>query len=451
MSLCPSTRYQNRRVQKCLLIILAVICSPVGSSSATTEVSTEHPVAAVDLDMLFLDMFSLLGRDMLYSAPYDLTLLQLAKRCLQTHYRLTNDWELRRWHEVDCLDTGADPRTDEERSLAHQWCIAWDSSPEAWLAEVELRLKILRAQDANEKEQLALQAKAVGTGVEGHGRLIFGGGWRRDTTRAQPPREIPPELLDRFTMNNSAKIYPKYRDDSHAGVYLSFGSRDIVAMERLVRLRLSSVSYPDIDVLLYRLLDAPLIDTQRDRYVWVRDKFKNAVVGVLGSTQPWYEAMAIAAGAASVCTIEYNQVSFQHPRMRSVTPAQYWAQGETRETFEIILSLSSFEHDGLGRYGDPIDPDGDLRAMRECAQMLQPEGLLLLAVPIAADAIAWNQHRIYGRRRLRLLLQGWKVLHTMGLIPEHFARDTPDAQQPVLLLTPRQFGDDDYSDLDFLL
>ena len=43
---------------------------------------------------------------------------------------------------------------------------------------------------------------------------------------------------------------------------------------------------------------------------------------------------------------------------------------------------------------------------------------MIQAVPLAQDAVAWNAHRVYGRARLRLLLQGWKMECSLGLHPE---------------------------------
>ena len=34
------------------------------------------------------------------------------------------------------------------------------------------------------------------------------------------------------------------------------------------------------------------------------------------------------------------------------------------DTFDSVVSFSSIEHSGLGRYGDPLDPDGDLKTMQ---------------------------------------------------------------------------------------
>jgi len=54
------------------------------------------------------------------------------------------------------------------------------------------------------------------------------------------------------------------------------------------------------------------------------------------------------------------------------------------------------EHIGLGRYGDPIDYDGDLKAISELKRVLQPDGNLFFVVHMGKVArIQFNAHRIY--------------------------------------------------------
>lgn len=63
-----------------------------------------------------------------------------------------------------------------------------------------------------------------------------------------------------------------------------------------------------------------------------------------------------------------------------------------------ISSLScmhTIEHIGLGRYGEPIDPDADLKAVNELIRVLAPGGTLIFVTPVGKPRIQFNAHRIY--------------------------------------------------------
>lgn len=63
-----------------------------------------------------------------------------------------------------------------------------------------------------------------------------------------------------------------------------------------------------------------------------------------------------------------------------------------------VTSLSCMhvvEHLGLGRYGDPLDPLADRKAMAELARVLAPGGTLLFVVPIGRPRVVFNAHRVY--------------------------------------------------------
>ena len=70
-------------------------------------------------------------------------------------------------------------------------------------------------------------------------------------------------------------------------------------------------------------------------------------------------------------------------------------------TFEnnSISSLSCMhviEHIGLGRYGDALDFNGDIKGIRELSRVLSPEGNLLFVVPVGkVSKIQFNAHRVY--------------------------------------------------------
>ncbi|MBU1046179.1 DUF268 domain-containing protein [Patescibacteria group bacterium] len=64
-------------------------------------------------------------------------------------------------------------------------------------------------------------------------------------------------------------------------------------------------------------------------------------------------------------------------------------------SIESLSCMHTIEHIGLGRYGDSLDPDGDLKAIKELKRVLAKNGNLLFVVPIGKPKIMFNAHRIY--------------------------------------------------------
>lgn len=62
---------------------------------------------------------------------------------------------------------------------------------------------------------------------------------------------------------------------------------------------------------------------------------------------------------------------------------------------ESLSCMHTVEHVGLGRYGDTMDPSGDIKAISELKRILAPGGSLLFVVPIGIPKIEFNAHRIY--------------------------------------------------------
>ena len=82
-----------------------------------------------------------------------------------------------------------------------------------------------------------------------------------------------------------------------------------------------------------------------------------------------------------------------------------------------ISCMHVVEHIGLGRYGDSIDPDGDLKAMNELYRVLSPEGDLLFVVPIGQPRIMYNGHRIYTYDQIVQSFSGLQLIE-FTLIPD---------------------------------
>jgi len=78
-----------------------------------------------------------------------------------------------------------------------------------------------------------------------------------------------------------------------------------------------------------------------------------------------------------------------------------------------IASLScmhTLEHIGLGRYGDPLDPEGDIKAINELSRVCAINGNLLLVVPVGGKKIMFNAHRIYNPKEFLSYLPNFELL-----------------------------------------
>jgi SAM-dependent methyltransferase len=101
---------------------------------------------------------------------------------------------------------------------------------------------------------------------------------------------------------------------------------------------------------------------------------------------------------------------YSHPRLSFV-------RGDLLElplpegSFDLVLNCSVVEHVGLpDRYGIVGErPDGDLEAMARLRQLMKPGGVMLLTIPVGVDAVVLPLHRVYGRVRLPLLIDGFEV------------------------------------------
>jgi SAM-dependent methyltransferase len=65
------------------------------------------------------------------------------------------------------------------------------------------------------------------------------------------------------------------------------------------------------------------------------------------------------------------------------------------DSVRSLSCLHVIEHIGLGRYGDPIDPDGYLTAARELVRVLEPGGMLLIGTPVGRERLCYDAHRVF--------------------------------------------------------
>ena len=78
-------------------------------------------------------------------------------------------------------------------------------------------------------------------------------------------------------------------------------------------------------------------------------------------------------------------------------------------TIECISCMHTIEHIGLGRYGDPIDPDGDIKAILELIRVTKSGGSILFVTPVGKPKIMFNAHRIYDPAMVIDLFNGCEI------------------------------------------
>lgn len=76
---------------------------------------------------------------------------------------------------------------------------------------------------------------------------------------------------------------------------------------------------------------------------------------------------------------------------------------------DCVSCMHTIEHIGLGRYGEPIDPNADIKAINELKRIIKPDGHLLIVVPIGKPKIMFNAHRIYSYEMIINLMNGFNL------------------------------------------
>ncbi len=109
-------------------------------------------------------------------------------------------------------------------------------------------------------------------------------------------------------------------------------------------------------------------------------------------------------------------------------------------SIQSLSCMHTVEHIGLGRYGDEINPQGDVLAINELKRVVAPNGNLLFVVPIAGvQQLVFNAHRVYTFDNVMKHFEGF-TLNQFALISDKSEHReiivSPDAN----ILNSQQYG-----------
>jgi hypothetical protein len=230
-----------------------------------------------------------------------------------------------------------------------------------------------------------------------------------------PPLAKPPDnLMNEFTQNGEMPItkYWYFND-----VYSDANQKEAKNKEIITKSEVDG----------YRLKDNNRVANYYGDWYnhQLMPKYSNYIKGkkltVMGTIKPWLEAIALDAGAAKVITLDYTRKEYEQKDilewLHVYDYLNYLIEKKKIEEFDNAATFSSLEHSGLGRYGDPLDPNGDIKAVKQVHCMIKPGGLFFLGLPTSGDNssyIEFNAHRVYGYKRLNKLFAGWDVVEDTG-------------------------------------
>ena len=233
--------------------------------------------------------------------------------------------------------------------------------------------------------------------IEGHGQ-------------PHAPQRIPNEWRDAFTFNGSVPVSNWYIDENYVeadeviSTVTNAGSQVLRWSETYVNSMVDLARKGELDGNYGRH------ETNALREALRVVRLQGGRVLVIGSENPWVEACVLEAGAASVVTLDFATIESGHQQIETLTPLEWRSRyvNSTLGLFDAVVSFSSLEHSGLGRYGDALNPWGDILEAARAWCITQDGGALVVGVMDGDDELHFNAHRRYGAARWPYLVTNWR-------------------------------------------
>jgi 2-polyprenyl-3-methyl-5-hydroxy-6-metoxy-1,4-benzoquinol methylase len=129
--------------------------------------------------------------------------------------------------------------------------------------------------------------------------------------------------------------------------------------------------------------------------------------------------LTLASLGKQVTALDQREYPFSAPGLTVLCRDVMVSMPDLASAFDVVYSISTIEHVGLGDYGDPTLSDGDRLALANLLQLVRPGGRLLMSVP-AGRATDHRGYRVYDRERLmRILPAEPSVLRFFAKIGRH--------------------------------
>lgn len=173
------------------------------------------------------------------------------------------------------------------------------------------------------------------------------------------------------------------------------------------------------DIEKYNRLNKRDSFTIREQYLWPMIQDKYAMAGSIGNyfwQDLWAAKLIVQSGIRShfdigsridgliahllaadieVTMIDVREFPEKIEHLRIILDDATSLHQIADESIDSMSAMCSLEHFGLGRYGDPIDPEACFKCFYNIQKKLRRGGSLYLSVPIGEERVEFNAHRVF--------------------------------------------------------
>jgi hypothetical protein len=119
--------------------------------------------------------------------------------------------------------------------------------------------------------------------------------------------------------------------------------------------------------------------------------------------------IAVLSGFVNTTFVDYRPLEVSLPglecRAGDITRLSFGSG-----SLDSVSALHVVEHIGLGRYGDPIDPEGSIKAATELQRVLKSGGSLYVSTPVGRERVCFNAHRVFSPATVCMMFSGLRLI-----------------------------------------